>query len=83
MPIPPLPVTPADRIKVLKRGLDPNDSIYLPKQKANLEEVIRMYEEGELNVGQEVYLMEGRLVTKDCEHHRTPNFREESSTCLK
>ncbi|MCJ1333913.1 hypothetical protein MMC10_010619 [Thelotrema lepadinum] len=77
IPIPYLPITPQDRIDVLKRALDPEDSIYLPHQKSNIEALISMYERGEVHVDQKLWVMEGRLVTEE-EYlkPRAPYFHE-------
>ena len=75
IPLP--PITLADRIKTLQHALDPNDPVYLPDQQRNIQKVIQMYERGELLIGQEVYVMDGEVVTrKECERSRAPCFRE-------
>ncbi|MCJ1323869.1 hypothetical protein MMC10_000530 [Thelotrema lepadinum] len=65
MPIPRAPVTPAQRIEDLLRALDPEDILYSPGQQKNIRAVINMYLKGELQVGEEVYVMDGQVVTSD------------------
>ena len=55
-----------ERVAVLKRGLDPQDRLYLPKQKQNLEALINMYENGEIQIGPDViFLVDGKIVPED------------------
>jgi hypothetical protein len=66
---PPPPLTNEMRIEQLKgilnsQRLNPPELPFL-KQTVNLEKLISMYENGETSVGQEVFLMNGRVVTKE------------------
>jgi hypothetical protein len=71
------PPTVQDRVLILKRGLDPKDNLYFPLQKTNLLALIQMYEQKEITVDDDVYVMEGRRVTaEECEQPKAPFFRE-------
>lgn len=53
-------------IQVLRDCLDPKHPLYQPEQQhINIKAVIKLYEDKELNGTQEVWLVEGKVVTEE------------------
>jgi hypothetical protein len=54
------------RIQVLRDCLDPKHPLYQPEQHyINIKAVIKLYEDKEIDGIQEVYIIEGKVVTKE------------------
>jgi hypothetical protein len=54
------------RIQVLRDCLDPKHHLYQPEQQhVNIKAVIKLYEDEKIDGIQEVYIMEGKVVTKE------------------
>jgi len=54
------------RIQVLRDCLDPKHPLYQPEQQyVNIKAVIKLYEDKKIDGIQEVYIMEGKVVTKE------------------
>ncbi len=65
MPIP-LVFDIQGRIQVLHDCLDPKHPLYQPEQQhVNIKAVIKLYEDKKIDGIQEVYIMEGKVVTKE------------------
>ena len=76
-PFPLPPITLAERVVVLKRGLNLHDSLFLTHQQKNVAKVIQLYETGDLKVGKEAWVMNGQLVNKEaCKAPGQANFYE-------
>ncbi|KAI4152914.1 MAG: hypothetical protein LQ340_002622 [Diploschistes diacapsis] len=72
-----------ERISGLKRTLDPNDFLYAPKQAKNVEAVIRLYEEGKLQIGEEVWISDGVIVQKEEFEHSTKHCFVENASSVR
>jgi hypothetical protein len=60
------------RIQQLRSFLDPKHPHYEPEQQhVNINAAIKLYEDGELDGSQTVYLLEGKIVTKESSVQRT------------
>jgi hypothetical protein len=65
MPLPPV-FDVQERIKQLHRYLDPKDPQYeREEQHTNIKAVIKLYEDGKIDGSQHVYVMEGKIVTRE------------------
>ena len=53
------------RIQELHGYLDPKHPLYQPKQNVNIKAVIELYKDKKIDGIQEVYIMEGKVVTKE------------------
>jgi len=53
------------RIQELRGYLDPKHPLYQPEQNVNIEAVIKLYKEKKINGIQEVWIMEGKVVTEE------------------
>jgi hypothetical protein len=53
------------RIQELRGYLDPKHPLYQPKQNVNIEAIIKLYEEKKIDGIQEVWVMEGKVVTEE------------------
>ncbi len=54
------------RIQQLRDSLDPKNPLYQPEQQhVNIKAVIKLYEDGEIDGIQEVYVREGKIVTEE------------------
>jgi hypothetical protein len=58
----PVVVTPQQRIASLKKALDQEDTLFSAGQKANVETLIRLYEEDKVKEGETVYLMKSQVI---------------------
>ena len=58
------------RIEDLRGYLDPKHPFYQPKQKVNIEAVIKLYEEKKIDGIQEAWVMEGKVVTEEEANNR-------------
>ncbi|KAI4148192.1 MAG: hypothetical protein LQ340_005188 [Diploschistes diacapsis] len=76
-PVPRPPITVQERIAVLKRALDPKDFLYSLKQAKNVEAVIRLYEDGKLQIGEEVWISDGAVVQKEEYEHTGKHYFHE------
>jgi hypothetical protein len=75
VPFPRPPPTAEDRIGVLEQALDPKSNNYMPHQKTNIEALIRMYKEGEIKIGDELFLVHGQKVTRtEAENGKKTHF---------
>ncbi|KAJ5207642.1 hypothetical protein N7449_002021 [Penicillium cf. viridicatum] len=77
--IPHPPITTEERVAVLTRILDPNDSLYLPAQSKNITALISFYKEGRITVNDEVFVVDGHIASReDCIAAKKPYFWEVS-----
>jgi len=54
------------RIQELRGYLDPNNPLYQPEQQhVNIKGAIKLYEDGKIDGLQRVYIMEGKVVTRE------------------
>ncbi|KAJ5535470.1 hypothetical protein N7527_001724 [Penicillium freii] len=63
--IPHPPITTEERVAVLTRLLDPNDSFYLPVQSKNITALINFYEEGKITVNDEAFVVDGHIASRE------------------
>jgi hypothetical protein len=66
----PRPFDVEGHVKVLRDSLDPKHPLHLPKHRANILTLIKLYEEGKLDSTQEVWLVDGKIITEEEAHHR-------------
>lgn len=65
------------RIKQLRSYLEPNCTLFVPEyQHANILAAIRLYEEGIIK-GERVYIMNGKIVSKEEAHQHTAPYTVE------
>jgi hypothetical protein len=65
MPLPPV-FDVQERIRQLHRYLDPEDPQYERKeQHTNIRAAIKLYEEGKIDGSQHVFIMDGKIVTRE------------------
>jgi hypothetical protein len=77
--IPRPPITTEERVAVLTRVLDPNDSLYLPTQSKNIIALIDLYNKGIITVDDEVFVVDGRIASREeCIAAKKPYFWEVS-----
>lgn len=73
------PITTEERVAVLSRILVPGDSLYMPEQEKNITALISLYKEGKITVNDEVFVVDGRLASKEeCIAAKKPHFWEVS-----
>jgi hypothetical protein len=53
------------RIQELRSYLEPNNHQFQPEQHANIKAAIKFYEDGKIDGLQQVYIMEGKVVTEE------------------
>ncbi|KAJ6137126.1 hypothetical protein N7471_003612 [Penicillium samsonianum] len=71
------PITTEERVAVLTRVLDPNDSLYLPNQTTNIVTLIDLYNKGMITVDDEVFVVDGRVASREeCIAAKKPYFWE-------
>lgn len=56
---------PRREFAVLSRFLVPGDPLYMPEQEKNVTTLIRLYKEGKITVNDEIFVADGRLVSKE------------------
>jgi hypothetical protein len=61
----PEPFDVQKRIKELLSYLDPKNPLYRSKQVVNIKAVIQLYEDGIIDGSEEVWVMEGKVVTEE------------------
>ena len=69
-----------ERIQQLRSYLDPKHPFHHPEQNVNIEAVIKLYEEKKIDGIQEVWLVEGKVVTEEEARNHTGWVWEE--VCL-
>ncbi|KAJ5893473.1 hypothetical protein N7495_005164 [Penicillium taxi] len=63
--IPSPPMTEAERATLLKPLIDPKSDSYTANHAKNLTKVIELYETGQLTVNDEIWVVDGELVSKE------------------
>ncbi|KAJ5945406.1 hypothetical protein N7516_005574 [Penicillium verrucosum] len=59
------PITTEERVAVLSRFLVPGDSLYMPEQEKNITALISLYKEGKITVNDEVFMVDGRIASRE------------------
>ncbi|KOS39432.1 hypothetical protein ACN38_g9726 [Penicillium nordicum] len=65
LPFTPTPITTDERVAVLSRFLVPGDSLYMPEQEKNTTALISLYKEGKITVNDEVFMVDGRIASRE------------------
>jgi hypothetical protein len=66
----PRPFDVEGHIKVLRDSLVPQHPLHLPKHRANILALIKLYEEGNLDGTQEAWLVDGKIITEEEAYNR-------------
>ena len=62
----PVPFDVQKRIQELRSYLDPNDPHYQPeRQHINIKAAIKLYEDGKIDGVEQVYIMDGKVVSRE------------------